>query len=214
MPAVSVIIPNYNRAKLIGATLENMLSQTLPPVEIIVVDDGSTDDSVEVIRSFGSRVTLICQANQGPGAARNAGLKIATGDYIQFFDSDDLCSLNKLERQATALETSGGDIAYSPWVKVYIDRPLVRFENNVIQQQALPRNVDPLACFLRGWSIVFQSCLLKHSFIRSIGTYRTDLMPSEDAEFLFRMLLHGAKLQFVPDCLVLYRLHTMGQITA
>lgn len=214
MPRVSVIIPNYNRADLIGITIENMLSQTLKPIEIIVVDDGSTDNSVEVIRSFGSKVTLICQTNQGPGAARNHGLQVATGDYIQFFDSDDLCSLNKLECQAKALEYSGNDIAYSPWVKVYIESQKIRFENHVLQQKPLPQTANPLIWFLRGWSIVFQSCMLRHSFIKRVGTYRTDLMPSEDSEFLFRMLLQNAKLQFVPECLVLYRLHSMGQITA
>ena len=71
MNRISVIIPNFNRAGVIVATIENMLAQTLPPNEVIVVDDGSTDDSVEVIRSFGNRVTLIEQKNQGPGAARS-----------------------------------------------------------------------------------------------------------------------------------------------
>src|SRR5579864_366780 len=94
---VSVIVPNYNRETLIGETISNLLAQTLPPSEIIVVDDGSTDKSVDVIRSFGDKIKLIQQSNQGPGAARNAGLRIATGDFIQFQDSDDLFSLNKIE---------------------------------------------------------------------------------------------------------------------
>ena len=91
MPAsrISVIIPNFNREALIGETVSNLLDQTLPPSEIIVVDDGSTDKSVDVIHAFGDKVELIRQANQGPGAARNAGLKIATGEFIQFQDSDD-----------------------------------------------------------------------------------------------------------------------------
>jgi glycosyltransferase involved in cell wall biosynthesis len=213
MIKVSVIIPNFNRESLIGETIENMLSQTLQPQEIIVVDDGSTDSSVEVIKSFGSRITLICQENKGPGAARNAGLEIATGDYIQFFDSDDLCTLNKLESQANALATSGSDIAYSPWAKLCINSKQIKFENHVIQQKQLPNRVSPLMWLLRGWAIIFQACMFRHSFLRKIGKYRTDLMPSEDSEFLFRMLLNQAKLQFVPDCLVLYRLHSMGQIT-
>jgi glycosyltransferase involved in cell wall biosynthesis len=214
MPTVSVIIPNYNRAKLIGHTIENIWSQTLKSIEIIVVDDGSTDNSVDVIRSFGSKVTLICQANQGPGPARNAGLKIANGDYIQFFDSDDLCSLNKLENQAKALEASGADMAYSPWVKVYIDSGQISFENHVIQQKSLPQHASPLVWFQRGWSIVFQTCMFRHTFLKKMGGYRTDLMLGEDLELLFRMLLDHAKLKFVPDCLVLYRLHDLGQLTA
>ena len=84
---ISVVIPNYNRAALIGETIENSLRQTRPPDELIVVDDGSTDNFVRVIRNFGNRVVLIEQANKGPGAARNAGLASATGDFVQFFDS-------------------------------------------------------------------------------------------------------------------------------
>gem|GEM_PF-5011888 len=71
---VSVVIPNFNRAGIIGETIENMLRQSLPPHEVIVVDDGSTDNSAGVIRSFGSRVKLIQQENKGPGAARNTVL--------------------------------------------------------------------------------------------------------------------------------------------
>ena len=211
---VSVIIPNYNRANLIGETIENLLSQTLSPYEIIVVDDGSTDNSVDVIKSFGSRVNLICQSNKGPGPARNVGLSVATGDYVQFFDSDDLCSLNKLECQAKALEASGADIAYSPWVKVHIEKSKkINFKEPVLQQKQLLNSISPLDCFLRGWVSVFQALMFRHSFIKKVGTYRTDLMPSEDSEFLFRMLLQKPKMQFVPDCLVLYRSHSGGQIT-
>ena len=187
MIKVSVIIPNFNRESLIGETIENMLSQTLQPQEIIVVDDGSTDSSVEVIKSFGSRITLICQENKGPGAARNAGLEIATGDYIQFFDSDDLCSLNKLEAQAKSLQCSGADIAYSPWVPVCIESRQVRIEKHVFQQHELPTDVDPLGYFLRGWVSVFQALMFRRSFLQKVGVYRTDLMPAEDSEFLFRM---------------------------
>jgi glycosyltransferase involved in cell wall biosynthesis len=213
MPRVSVIIPNYNRADLIGETIENFLAQTLSPAELIVVDDGSTDDSVAVIKKFGSQIKLICQPNQGPGAARNAGLKVATGDYIQFFDSDDLCSLNKLEAQVKSLECSGADIAYSPWVPARIELRQVHIEKHVFQQHELPQKVNSLTCFLRGWVSVFQALLFRRSFLQGVGNYRTDLMPSEDSEFLFRMLLKQPKMRFCSDCLVLYRSHSGGQIT-
>ena len=84
MTSLSVIIPNYNRAALIGETLDNVFAQTRPPDEVIVVDDGSTDDSVAVIERYGARITLIRQANAGPGAARNRGLAAARGELIQF----------------------------------------------------------------------------------------------------------------------------------
>lgn len=214
MSKVSVIIPNYNRAKLIGLTIENMLSQTLKPWEIIVVDDGSTDESLEIIRSFGSKVKLICQENRGPGASRNVGLSIATGEYIQFLDSDDLCSLNKLEVQVKALNTSGFDIAYSPWVKVNIDvKNRVFFESYILQQLSLPTHIDILNSFLRGWFIIFQSCLFNHDFIKKVGNFDESFMILEDSEFLFRMILQNPSICFIENCLTLYRIHSLGKLT-
>ncbi len=118
MNGVSVIIPNYNRETLIGETISNLLKQSLPPCEIIIVDDGSTDKSVEIIRSCGAKIKQIQQNNPGAGAARNAGLRAAIGEFIQFQDSDDLFSLNKMAVQAKLLEQTGADIAFSPWVKL------------------------------------------------------------------------------------------------
>jgi glycosyltransferase involved in cell wall biosynthesis len=213
MPAVSVIIPNFNRAQLIGETIECMLRQSLPPHEIIVVDDGSTDKSLEVIRSFGDRVRVLCQTNSGPAVARNRGLDHATGDFIQFFDSDDLCSLNKIETQVIALIRSGADFAYGPWLKTYFHGKHARYAEPVLQQGALPGRPSPLSCFLRGWVIVFQCCLFKRSFLSRVGRYRPDLMPSEDSEFMFRMLKSGARAVHVCEALVLYRVHEEGQIS-
>ena len=211
--SVSVIVPSFNRETLIGETLENLLAQTVPPHEIIVVDDGSTDQSVEVIQSFGEKVKLICQANQGPGAARNAGLHIATGDFIQFQDSDDLFSRNKLEVQADLLERAGGDIAFSPWVKVRIEGKRVTLENQVLQQRMPPARLELPCWWLRGWSTVFQSLLFRRSFLDRVGLYRTDLLIGEDGELFFRALTHSPKLAFSDQALTLYRLHETNKLT-
>jgi GT2 family glycosyltransferase len=142
---ISVIIPAYNRAGLIGETLRSLLNQTIPAKEIIVVDDGSTDGTVEqTLEAFenwkletgnwknddGKQVSanstssiqhptlkILRQANAGPGAARNRGLAEATGEFIHFFDSDDIAAPNKHEVQLRALLETGADIAYGPWVK-------------------------------------------------------------------------------------------------
>jgi glycosyltransferase involved in cell wall biosynthesis len=212
-PSVSVIIPSFNRAGLLGQTVENLLAQTGRPHEIIVVDDGSTDNSVEVIQSFGNEITLIRQANQGPGAARNAGLRVAAGEFIQFQDSDDLYSLNKLEAQSRLLEQTGADIAFSPWAKVRLEDRSLRFENHVLQQKMPPPRL-PLACWwLRGWSTVFQSLLFRRSFLDKIGFYRTDLMLGEDGELFFRALTCSPKVAFCGEALTLYRLHEINKLT-
>jgi glycosyltransferase involved in cell wall biosynthesis len=214
MPSISVIIPCYNRETLVGETISNMLQQTLPALEIIVVDDGSTDNSADVIRSFGGKVKLIQQTNQGPGSARNAGFKASSGEYIQFMDSDDLASLNKFEVQVNALEKTGADFAYCSWVRSIIENKTVQFTDSVLQSKAVPNTRPMLEWFLTGWSLVFQNCLFRRSILEKAGTYRTDLMPSEDSEYFVRILLAGAKPVFTPECLVFYREHNHGKITA
>ena len=107
-PLVSVVIPTYNRAGVICRTIDNVLAQTYRNTEIIVVDDGSTDDTQAKLRSYGGRIRVIAQSNAGPAAARNRGIEAATGDLIAFQDSDDLWLPNKLERQAAAADKGGG----------------------------------------------------------------------------------------------------------
>ena len=213
MPTISVVIPSYNRADLIGETLANVLGQSRPPDEVIVVDDGSTDDSARVVEGFGDRVTLIRQANAGPGAARNRGLAAARGELIQFMDSDDLWTLNKLEAQERALVASGADFAYSPWLQARLEGGLARHADPAIQQHPLPPSRSPMAWYLRGWVIVFQCCMFRRSLLDAAGRYREDLMPSEDSELLFRILKSGAKPVHVPEAMVLYRLHGGEQIS-
>lgn len=213
MLKVSVIIPNYNRENLIGRTLDNLLAQTLKPAEIIVVDDGSTDRSLDVIGSFGPKVTLVRQNHKGTGAARNAGLEIAQGDYIQFMDSDDLCTLNKLENQAQTLERHNADLVYGPWVKLFFDNKNVLPENHVLQQKPLPAYLDPIQWFLRSWVTVMQACMVRRSFIKKVGMFRTDLLLEEDDEFLFHLLLYKPKLVFASESLMLYALHNSNKMT-
>jgi len=210
---ISVIIPSYNRAGLIRQTIENLLNQTQPPLEIIVVDDGSTDDSVRVIRSFGSAVRLFEQKNQGPGAARNEGLRMAAGEFIQFQDSDDLYSLNKLESQSKLLEQTGADIAFGPWAHVFIQEQKLKFQTCVLQQSLPPTKIN-LACWqLRGWSTVFQSLMFRRSFLINIGGYKTDMRYGEDMEFFFRILLQSPRVAFAPDTLTLYRVNSSNNLS-
>ena len=103
MPQISVVIPAYNRAELIGETIDSVLAQTFQDFEIIVVDDGSTDDTATVIASYGSLVQYLYQENAGQAAARNAGIRAAQGQHIALLDSDDLWLPPKLEKQVSCL---------------------------------------------------------------------------------------------------------------
>ena len=102
---VSVIIPTYNRHQLLQLTIESVLAQTYPAIEIIVVDDGSTDGTATMLAQYAGRITHIRQANRGGTAARNAGIQAASGDYLTFLDHDDLILPAKIERQVRMLNT-------------------------------------------------------------------------------------------------------------
>src|SRR5437660_2091289 len=104
MPTVSVIIPTYNSAAMVTAAVESALAQTLPPLQVIVVDDGSTDDTRQQLSTY--RVRYLHQPNQGVAAARNLALRQATGDLIAFLDADDIWHPSKLELQIAAIEAN------------------------------------------------------------------------------------------------------------
>jgi len=103
MSTVSVVLPTYNRARWLPRTLDSILAQSYPPAEVLVVDDGSTDDTEEIVRSYPNTVRYLPQANAGVSAARNHGIKKSVGQWIAFADSDDLWHPYKLEVQLTVL---------------------------------------------------------------------------------------------------------------
>jgi glycosyltransferase involved in cell wall biosynthesis len=211
---VSVVIPNFNRSGVVNETVRNVLSQSLPPFEVIIIDDGSTDDSVASLHlEFGDRIQLIEQPNQGPGAARNAGLKVATGEFVWLMDSDDLATLNKLEVQVAALRQNNADVVYGPWARVYFEGQTIRLDGRVLQQRALPANRDVLTWFMTDWSLVFQQCLFRNSILKQAGFYRTDMWTCDDSEYFVRILSNGAKVVFEDASLTLYRSNDHGKVT-
>src|SRR6056297_1668487 len=117
-PTVSVIVPTYNRADALPRTVESVLGQTLDDLELIVVDDASTDDTPAVIDDYDDdRVQFVQhERNQGASAARNTGIDRAEGDYVAFLDSDDVWRPTKLEKQVQTLARRGDD-----WVAAYCE---------------------------------------------------------------------------------------------
>lgn len=211
-PSISVIIPAFNRAELLGATLRSLLGQTVPATEIIVVDDGSTDGTDRVAEAFGSPVRVVRQDNAGPGAARNRGFKESSGDFIHFFDSDDIALPNKHEVQLHALAKSGADIAYGPWVKGKITATTFTPENHVLQQRGLPHG-DQIQALLTNWSMVPHACLFRRQIVEQSRGFPEDLLVAEDQLMYLNCLLAGAKVVHSPGTLELYRVGEAGKIT-
>ena len=243
---ISVIVPAYNRAPLIGQTLRSLLNQTLPAVEIIIVDDGSSDgtaeaawaafhrwerEEVEGKKWEGAKVPefkVIRQKNAGPGAARNRGFAESKGEFIHFFDSDDIAALNKHEVQVRALQETGADIAYGPWVKgrIVADEPQhgawsmehgepryhFEAEGHVLQQKGLPQG-DLIKELLTRWSIVPQACMFRRSIIEKSGGFPDDMFVAEDQLVFLRCLLAGAQVVHTPQTLAFYRLGDAGKLT-
>ena len=204
---VSVIIPVKNRAGLLRKTLDNLLLQTLLPHEIIVIDDHSSDDIRQVIFDYITDAIFLNNEGNGPGAARNLGLRHATGDYIQFFDSDDLMASDKLELQVMELENSGADIAYGPYVKAEETSSGWIQKDVIMQWYGIPKELSLTASILRGWNAITQACLFRKSFLDSVPLWDEKLITHEDYLYLFRLSLHRPLMVHVPGAAVLYRQH-------
>jgi glycosyltransferase involved in cell wall biosynthesis len=153
---ISVVIPAYNRADFIKATVESVLAQTLRPAEVIIVDDGSTDHTPDVCAQFAAPVKSLRLQNSGPAAARNAGIHAATGDWIAFCDSDDLWDPHKLELEMRVLEATNTEWCISDFRIIDPEGRPVRSETPGLTQ-AFPvlqqRGVTPESHFARWLSV-------------------------------------------------------------
>ena len=183
-PLVSVVIPTYNRASLVREAVASVLAQSYRPLELIVVDDGSTDATGDSL-ALRPEVRVLRQPHTGmPGQARNAGVRLARGEYLAFLDSDDLWLPHKLERQVAAATAAGGAIwhARERWVR----------SGRVLSQrsQRHRRSGDLFADSLRKCVIGPSTALLRRAVFEQAGGFREDLEIAEDYELWLRLTAH------------------------
>jgi glycosyltransferase involved in cell wall biosynthesis len=199
MPLVSVIIPTYNHGRWIKEAVDSVFSQTYRKHEIIVIDDGSTDDTGIVLRKrYGDRIIYRYQTNQGRGAARNVGLHIAKGKYIQFLDADDLILSEKLEKQVKYLEDHHEVAAvYGHSLLFYEDEIDNRWDNankkRYLSGDKLLGNMISEPFMLPSPSLV------KKAWIDSVGGFDESLKSNEDWDLWLRLAKEGAYFQYYPE---------------
>jgi glycosyltransferase involved in cell wall biosynthesis len=205
---VSVLIPAFNAESWIGQTIESALIQTWGEIEVIVVDDGSTDNTLEIIRSISDgRVRVVSQENRGPCAAYNAALRLARGDFIQYLDADDLLAPDKIETQIRRLrEEPEGTIASSAWSRFYND--------DLSTADFTPgpdwRDYEPATDWLvQAWSgrgtIPNFAWLTPRAMSDAAGFWDESVRINLDGEYFSRVLVQAKKIAFCPDARGYYR---------
>lgn len=202
---VSVVIPTYNYGRFIAEAIRSVLEQSMPPGEIVVVDDGSTDDTESVVRAFGERVKYIQQENAGVCAARNRGVAESTGDLIAFLDADDTWEATKLEKQVALFECESEiglvhcgmqefDNETGETVRLHLEGGEERVWENLLLWEG-PVIVGP------GGTIV-----VRRDAFNAVGGFDTRMKVGEDWDFCYRVA-RKFKVGFVPEALVNYRIH-------
>ena len=217
---VTVIIPTFNSVRFISDTLDSVSDQTHRPIEIVVVDDGSSDDTVPVVsRWFSSGLDgrqvvgrLLRQAHRGGGAARNLGLASASGKWIQFLDSDDLLAPDKIARQLNRLAYTARAIAYCAWRILEASRGEFRF-GKMRQVSAIESREDPLRMHIEGWYCPPHCYLWPSDLLREIGGFDPSLAADQDGDLVMRALMAGVQLAYCAGTEVAYRMHGTGQVS-
>lgn len=205
----------YNSELYIAETINCALNQTWKKIEIIIVDDGSTDDSLQIAKKFEcEHVIILQQSNKGASAARNLGLKNAKGHYIQFLDADDLLSLNKIESQVKLLNNNTEKLAIGP--TVYFQHGTSPYANQLNHEwyQEGSSNMPDFLIKLYGGDLIgpnyggmitIHAWLTPREVINKAGFWNEDLSYNDDGEYFCRVVLNAVEIKYAPQAIAYYR---------
>jgi glycosyltransferase involved in cell wall biosynthesis len=215
-PLVSILIPAFNAAPWIADTLRSALGQTWPSVEIIVVDDGSSDDTLSIARSFSSeRLRVITQPNRGASAARNHALRLARGGYIQFLDADDLLAPDKVERQLRRLLPLGPQVlASGAWARFSGDPSAAVFQTAPAPNARDLSGVEFLQINFETLSMMHPAAwLAPRAVLDRAGPWDETLSLNDDGEYFARVALASERILFCADARSQYRSALPGSLS-
>ena len=207
-PLVSILIPAYNAQEWIADTIRSAQAQTWPNKEIIIVDDGSKDQTLSVARQFASKsVNVVTQVNQGAAAARNKAFALCQGDHIQWLDADDLLSPDKISKQMDAADRYPGKrtLFSSGWAYFSYRPAKARFVPTLLWQ-----DLSPLEWLLRKWenNLHMQTAtwLTSRELTEAAGMWDSRMLVDDDGEYFFRAIMRSEGIRFVTDAKVFYRM--------
>lgn len=204
---VSVIIPCYNSAAFLSESIDSALGQSYADKEVIVVDDGSTDDSPRVMSGYGNAIRVVRQANAGLSAARNAGIRAAQGRYIAFLDADDYWAPSFLEKMVAAAEETQAGIAYCGWQNVGLPGP----RGQPFVPPDYETELDKSAVFFSNPRWPVHAALLRRDVLDLTGGFDPKWKACEDFALWIRVA-PVFRLALVPEVLAFYRFHD-GQMS-
>lgn len=204
---VSVIIPCYNAKRFLAETLQSVFLQSYPHTEIIVVDDGSSDGTAELIYGYADRVRAEFGPNCGASAARNRGTALARGEFIQYLDADDLLTPDAVAQRVAALQQTGSDVAYSDWQKLFETQPgtfevCEHFTRRIEDVHPVPA----VALMVHFWAPP-AALTYRRTIVEKIGGWKEWLPILEDTRFLQDAALVGGKFVHAPGVGANYRVH-------
>jgi glycosyltransferase involved in cell wall biosynthesis len=215
-PLVSILIPAFNAERWIAATIESAVKQSWERKEIIVVDDGSSDQTFAIAKHFATAgVTVVTQDNQGAAAARNKAFSLSQGDYLQWLDADDLMASDKIANQVKALGgcLSNRTLLSSAWGHFIYQPARARFSPTSLWCDLSPREWL-LRSFAQNHWMQTATWLVSRELTEAAGPWDTRLLGDDDGEYFTRVILESDLVRFIPEATVFYRrgLNTLGNV--
>ncbi|WP_300534363.1 glycosyltransferase family A protein [uncultured Mameliella sp.] len=212
-PTVSIIIPCYNKQAYVRAAIDSALAQS-HPCQVVVVDDGSSDGSLAEVQAFDGRITWETGPNRGGSAARNRGLELATGAWVQFLDADDILPEGKIAAQLAALDGAPeGTMAFCPWSYFHDDGAI-----NPADARRYWHSYDSgvgllVDMWYNGGFFPPHAWLTPRALIDRAGHWDEALTGDDDGEFFGRVLVAASEMRFCEDTRVLYRDPPEGSVS-
>lgn len=201
LPKVSILIPCYNAERWIAQAIQSALDQTYPNKEVIVIDDGSSDRSLEVIKSFGNQIRWETGENRGGNTTRNRLLELSTGEWLQYLDADDYLLPDKLEKQVQYLhQCPEVDVLYSPSILEYWNN-----ENTRQEILPIPQPHDPWILLARWYLPQTNSPLWRKQAIIDVGGWKPNQLCCQEHELYLRLLMAGKKFEYYSEPGSVYR---------